>query len=208
MDGVRLGRPQVKKTLITVTVLGILGAGILFIKHAIASPAKAAAHNLAVLNGLIVGKTTETELLTRKEFQTVERACLQADCFYRMETENTFLNRLRLAPVTRISTVVRVREGLVTEVLAFTMKAGLPAISLKQVPEMPSGCISSPCVKRFMLPNKALVGIGILFSSESDIRDHIPEAVNSECLSRLHGCNTYAELMPVTKYLDLEATGR
>jgi hypothetical protein len=198
----------VKKVLITIVVFGALGAGVLFIKHAIAAPARATERNLAAINGLTVGTTTEVELLARKEFQTVERRCFQSDCQYLMETENTFLNRLRLAPVTVISIVVRVREGLVNGVLVFTRKAGLPAITVSQVVELPSGCSSSPCVKRRMLPNKTFLGISIVFSSESDIRNHMPEAVNSACLSRLHGCNTYADLMPITKELNLEAAGR
>ena len=197
-----------KKVLITIVVFGALGAGVLFIKHAIAAPARATERNLAAINGLTVGTTTEVELLARKEFQTVERRCFQSDCQYLMETENTFLNRLRLAPVTVISIVVRVREGLVNGVLVFTRKAGLPAITVSQVVELPSGCSSSPCVKRRMLPNKTFLGISIVFSSESDIRNHMPEAVNSACLSRLHGCNTYADLMPITKELNLEAADR
>jgi len=200
--------PHVKKILITITFFGILGAGVLFIKHVIAAPARATERNLAAINRLTVGNTTEAELLARKEFQTVERKCFQDLCFYQMEAENVFLNRLHLAPVTRTLTVVRVRDGLVTEVLVFTIRAGLPAISLRQVPKMPPGCGSSPCVQRRVLPNKVLVGIGITFSSESGIRNHIPEAVSSECLSRLHGCNTYAELMPITKNLNLEADSR
>src|SRR5260221_10445384 len=103
-------------------VLGILGAGVWLIKYAVAAPAKAAAWNLAAINGLTSRKTTEAELLTRKEFQTIERKCFQDICFYQMEAENVFLNRLHLAPETRTSTVVRVREGLVTEVLVFTIK--------------------------------------------------------------------------------------
>jgi len=200
--------PHVKKILITITFFGILGAGVLFIKHVIAAPARATERNLAAINRLTVGNTTEPELLARKEFQTVERKCFQSDCQYLLETENTFLNGLRLAPKTVISIVVRVREGLVTGVLVFTRKAGLPAITVSQVMELPPGCGASPCVKRRMLPNKTLVGISIVFSSESDIRNHVPDAVNSACLSRLHGCNTYAELMPITKNLNLEADSR
>src|SRR6266700_7513086 len=98
--------PHVKKILITITFFGILGAGVLFIKHVIAAPARATERNLAAINRLTVGNTTEPELLARKEFQTVERKCFQSDCQYLLETENTFLNGLRLAPKTVISIVV------------------------------------------------------------------------------------------------------
>ncbi len=191
-----------------VVILGIIGVGALFIKHAIAAPASAAARNLAAINGLTVGTTTEAELLARKEFQTVERKCFQSDCQYLMATENAFLNRLHLAPVTRMFTAVTVRDGLIIRISVVTLKAGLPGISVSQMLEMPPGCASSPCVRRQVLPNKVLMGISIAFSNDSGIRNHIPEAVNSECLSRLHGCNTYADLMPLTKELNLEATGR
>jgi hypothetical protein len=196
-----------KKYLITIIVLGIVGGGV-FIRHAVAAPARDAARNLAAINGLTVGQTTEAELLTRKEFQTMERTCFQADCFYRVETRNTFLSGLHLAPATRMSTAVAVRNGLVTGVLVFTLRDGLTAVSLRQVSEMPAGCNSSPCVKRMVPPNKVLVGIAILFSSDSNIRNQMPEAVNGECFSRLFGCNTYAELLPITKNLDLEAAGQ
>src|SRR5258707_14247173 len=91
---VTTGGPHVKKTLITIMVLGILGAGVWLIKYAVAAPAKAAAWNLAAINGLTSRKTTEAELLTRKEFQTIERKCFQDICFYQMEAEKVFLNML------------------------------------------------------------------------------------------------------------------
>jgi hypothetical protein len=103
---------------------------------------------------------------------------------------------------------VSVRDGLVTRVSVSTQQAGLRAISINQMLELPSDCGPSPCVRHLKPRNKAFAGINIVISNESGIRNHIPEAVNSECLSRLHGCNTYAELMPITKELNLEAAGR
>ena len=179
-----------------------------FVHYAIRAPSRAAARNLAAINGLTVGTTTEAELLTRSEFQTIERACLEGDCFYRMEAENTFLNRLHLASRTLIWTMVAVRDGMVIRVSVFVIKDGLHAISITQMREMPSECISSPCVRRNMTPSKTLLGISILLNNGSPIRNHLPEAVNSECLSQMHGCNTYAELMPITKDLNLDATLR
>ena len=51
-----------KKYLAAIIVLGIVVAGV-FIRHAIAAPARDAARNLAAINGLTVGQTTEAELL-------------------------------------------------------------------------------------------------------------------------------------------------
>jgi len=197
-----------KKPLIAVIILGIFGAGFVLIKSAIDAPAKKAALNLAAINGLEVGKTTEVELLTRKEFQTVERSCLKSMCSYHTETDNTLLNTLHLAPRTQMSTWVRVQDGLVTHVTVYITTAGLQAISMKQVSQLPPDCRSNPCAERMTIPRKNLLGASIVFSSESDIRNHIPDAVNSACLSRVHGCNTYAELMPISKDLDLKPAGR
>lgn len=195
------------KYLLPTIVLILVAAGI-FIRYEIVAPARAAALDLEAINGLTVGRTTEAELLGRSAFQKIDRQCFQADCLYHMETENKFLNRLHLAPATHMSTGVAVRDGLVTGVFVFTMKAGLPAISLRQVLEMPAGCSSSPCVKRLVLATRVLASIAILFSSDSVIRNHLPEAVNGKCFSRLHGCNTYAELLPVTKNLNLEGAAQ
>jgi hypothetical protein len=194
-----------RKYLLVMSILVAVVVGTLFVRHAILAPARAAAFNLAAINGITVGQTTEAELLRRTAFQTVDRECYQADCFYHMETENKFLGRLHLAPDVYMSTGVSVTNGLVTGVLVFTMKTGQPAISFRQPEKMPSGCNSDPCVQRLMLPNKTLTGISIQFSSASDLRNHVPELVNSECFSRLHGCKTAAEFVPITKNMNLEA---
>jgi hypothetical protein len=122
-----------------------------------------------------------------------------------MYAENMFLNRLHLAPRTLMSIVVSVNNGMVTEVAVMTMKWGLPPISLRQVETLPSECNSNPCVKRMVPPNKVLASIRVLFNGDSELRNQMPESVNPECLSRLHGCNTYAELLPGTRSLNLDA---
>jgi hypothetical protein len=53
-------------------------------------------------------------------------------------------------------------------------------------------------------PNKVLASIRVLFNSDSELRNQMPESVNPECFSRVHGCNTYAELLPGTKSLNLD----
>jgi hypothetical protein len=182
-----------------------MGIG-LFIRYQILAPARAAAFNLESINGITVGQTSEAELLGRSAFQTADRECFHADCFYHMETENKLLSRLHLAPATHMSTSVWVRDGMVTSVLVSTKKKGQTAVSFRQVEKMPSDCNSNPCVKRLIPPNKTLMGIAILFNSDSAIRNHMPEVVNSECFSRLHGCKSSQELLPFTKDLNLEAT--
>jgi hypothetical protein len=185
-----------------VLVMVVAGCGI-FIRYKVLAPAKVAASNLEAINGLTVGQTTEAELLGRSTFQKIEEECSQGDCIYHMEAENNLLNKLHLAPRTRMATAVFVREGMVTGVLVYTKKAGFPAISFRQVSEMPSGCSSDPCVKRLAPPNRALAGISIVFSNSSEMRNHMPDAVNADCFSRLHGCATPAEFLPVTRNLDL-----
>jgi hypothetical protein len=181
----------------------MLVATVIFIRYEIAAPARAATNDLEAINGIIVGRTTEAELLGRDAFQKVDRRCFEAE-IYHMETENTFLNRLHLAPRTLMSTAVSVNNGMVTGVVVLTMKWGLPPISLRQVAALPSECNANPCVKRLVPPNKVLVSIRVLFNSDSDLRNQMPESVNPECFSRVRGCNTYAELLPGTKSLNLD----
>lgn len=193
------------KKYIVLTVVITLVAALTLIRYAIAEPARAAARNLEAINGIAVGQTSEAELLGRDAFQKADRQCFEAECFYHMETENKLLNRLHLAPKTQMSTSVSVNNGMVTGVLVFTMKWGLPPIALRQVPKMPPECSSNPCAKRLVPPNKVLASITIVFTKDSVMRNQMPETVNAECFSRLHGCNTYAELLPGTKSLDLDA---
>lgn len=187
------------------TIVVVLVAAVIFIRYEIVAPARAAARDLEAINGIIVGKTTEAELLGRSAFQTIDRHCNEGACYYHMAAENMFLNRLHLAPRTLMSTVVYVNNGMVTGVYFLTMKWGLPPISLQQVETLPSECKSNPCVKRRVPPNKVLASINVLFNGDSDLRNQMPESVNPECLSRLHGCNTYAELLPGTRSLNLDA---
>ena len=193
-----------KKYLIPIIIVSLVGIGI-FIRYQILAPARAAAFNLEAINGLTVGQTSEAELLGRTAFQTIDRECSNTDCSYQMVTENKLLSRLHLAPATHMATVVFVREGMVSGVLVFTMKTGQPAISFRQVEKIPSDCNSTPCVKRLVLPNKELMGISILFNGDSAMRNHMPEVVNSDCFSRLHGCKSSEEFLPYTKNLNLEA---
>ncbi len=194
-----------RKYLLLAACLGFV-AGSIFLWLAIANPAKTAARNLVAINSLSAGETTEVELLSRPEFQKIERTCIQESCFYHMEAENTLLNRLHLAPRTFMGTNVAVRDGVVVAVSVSMVRYGRPAISIKQVWAMPQDCSAMPCVKLLIPPNKVLVGIQIIFDHQSGLRNHIPEAVNTRCLSRLRGCTRYAELMPLVKELNLEET--
>jgi hypothetical protein len=192
------------KKYLVASLVTIFVAVSIFIRHEIVAPARAAARDLEAINSITVGKTTEAELLERNAFQTIDRRCFEAECFYHMETENKFLNRLHLAPRTLMSTAVSVNNGMVTGVVVLTMKWGLPPISLRQVATLPSECNSNPCAKRLVPPNKVLASIRVLFNGDSELRNKMPESVNPECFSRVRGCNTYAELLPGTKSLNLD----
>jgi hypothetical protein len=194
-----------RKHLVLAAGLGFVIAAA-FLWYGIASPAKAAARSLAAINSLSAGETTESELLSRPEFQRIERTCMQENCFYHMEAENTLLSKLHLAPRTFMSASVTVRDGLVVGVSVFLFRANRPAIVLSQVQKMPPDCHKIPCVKLLVPPNKILMSISILFDSQSDLRNHVPEAVNTRCLAQFHGCTRYAELMPLVKQLNLEET--
>jgi len=185
-------------------VVLVLAAGVL-IRYLINAPARTAAANLAAINAITVGQTTEAELLRRPEFQKLDRTCFEADCLYQMKSENFLLARVHLAPRTSLWTLVRVRDGIVSAVSVIVWRSGSPGISLSQV-EQVTDCAYSPCIKDLITPNHVKQSTRISFNNRSDIRNHIPQAVNSDCLSRLHGCQSNAELMPVL--LEITQTGR
>jgi hypothetical protein len=182
-------------------------AVLIFIQYAILAPAYAAARDLQAINGITVGKMTEAELLGRSAFQTVDRHCAEADCIYHTERMNNFLRGLHLAPSTFFGTAVWVRNGMVVQVDVFVNREGLTPIFLRQTRALPAGCVSNPCVKPFVLPNKKLAKIQIMFTDESEFRNRMPEALQTACLSRMHGCSTNDELMPLARGLNLDSIG-
>jgi hypothetical protein len=193
-----------KKYIVPIVVMGVV-AVLIFIQYAILAPAYAAARDLQAINGIAVGKMTEAELLGRSAFQTVDRHCAEADCIYHTERMNNFLRGLHLAPSTFFGTAVWVRNGMVVQVDVFVNREGLTPIRLSQKSALPAECASNPCVKPFVLPNKKLAKIEIMFNNESDFRNRMPEAVQAACLSRMHGCSTNDELMPLARGLNLDA---
>jgi hypothetical protein len=193
-----------KKYLILIVMLGLIASGI-FIRYQIVAPARAAARDLEAINGITVGKMTEAELLGRSAFQTADRHCIEADCFYHTERTNNVLWRMHLAPSTFFGTVVWVRDGMVAEVAVFINREGLTPIALDQKTSLPAECTSNPCVKRLAPPNKKPVSIRVMFNNESDFRNRMPEALQTACLSRLHGCSSYQELIPLARGLNLDA---
>ena len=142
-----------KKYLTPIIILGIVGAGI-YIRSVIVAPARALALDLAAINGITVGKTTEAELLGRSAFQTLDRRCFGADCDYHVERENSFLSQLHLAPHIFVGTSVGVRDGMVTRVSTFMTTQGLTPMVISQKETLPPDCASNPCMKRFVLPTK------------------------------------------------------
>jgi hypothetical protein len=193
-----------KKYLIPIIIFCVAGAGV-FIRYIIVSPARALARDLVAINGITVGQTTEADLLGRSAFQTLDRSCFGTDCQYNVVRTNSFLSRLHLAPHTFFGTTVWVRDGMVMNVSVFVGQYGLEPLLIAQTMKLPAECASNPCVKQSTLPK--LAGTSILFNNESELRNRMPEAAQSACLSRLHGCKTYDELMPLSRGLNLEAIG-
>lgn len=193
-------------TIALATLVALIGVAC-WIAYLVAAPARAAAANLAAINGITAGQTTESDLLRHPQFQNLERHCFGADCLYEMMAENKFLNRLHLAPATSLWTMVKVRDGIVTEVSVIGWRPGLPGLVLTQLPDV-KDCDHSPCIKDLITPNRVLQSTRISFNNRSEIRNHIPDAVNPACLSRLRGCQTNAELMPVLKQINYFASIR
>jgi hypothetical protein len=196
-----------KKYIASTIVLIFIAAGV-FIRYEIVAPAHGATRDLEAINGITVGKTTEAELLGRPAFQKMDLQCFSGDCIYHTERANYFLEKLGLSPRIFFGTMVRVRDGMVTQVTVYTSNGARPALSFSQKKPLPEGCASSPCVKPAILPTKVLVSIMVLFSNESEFRDRMPEAFQTDCLSRLHGCRTYEELAPLARGLNLDALTR
>ena len=69
-----------KSYAIAMAVLAVVIGAAFLAAHLITTPAKAAAANLAAINGITVGQTTEADLLRRPQFQKLERTCFGADC--------------------------------------------------------------------------------------------------------------------------------
>ncbi|HEV8183948.1 MAG TPA: hypothetical protein VGQ61_16320 [Candidatus Angelobacter sp.] len=193
-----------KKYIVPIIVMGVV-AVLIFIQYAILAPAYAAARDLEAINGIAVGKMTEAELLGRSAFQTVDRHCAEADCIYHTERMNNFLRGLHLAPSTFFGTAVWVRNGMVVQVDVFVNREGLTPLRLSQKSALPAECASNPCMKPFVLPNKKLAKIEIMFNNESDFRNRMPEALQTACLSRMHGCGSYQDLLPLARGLNLDA---
>jgi hypothetical protein len=183
----------------------VLIAALIVIRYGIVAPARAAARDLEAINGITVGKTTEAELLGRAPFQKMGVQCSMGYCFYYTGRANHFLRKLGLAPPVFFGTRVVVRDGLVTEVSVYISNGTRVPLSLSQKMPLPEGCSSNPCVKPAILPTKALVSIMILFNNESEFRNRMPEAIQTACLSRMHGCSSYDELMPLARGLNLDA---
>jgi hypothetical protein len=193
-----------KKLLIPISLLG-LGASGIFIWYQIVAPARGAARDLEAINGITVGKTTEAELLSRPAFQKIDLQCSYGECFYHTQRANRFLRMLGLAPHTFLGTIVMVRDGMVTQVSVFMSNSTRPPLSFSQRMPLPAGCASSPCVKPAIPPTKILASIMVVFNNESEFRNRMPEALQTDCLSRLHGCRTYEEFAPLARGLNLDA---
>ena len=194
-----------KKYSILPISLAVVFSGAVALWMAIQAPARAVERNLAAINALTVGETSEAEMLSRKEFQNIDRVCHQETCSYNMEVDNNLLSRLHLAPRMSMWTVVRVRDGLVMSVSVWVnvSKSGLPSVLVAQVQTLPKECSAAPCVKPWMLPNKTLMSVSIMFDHQSDLRNQLPHVINPQCWARLHGCATYAEVIPLLQKLNL-----
>ncbi|MGB8128620.1 MAG: hypothetical protein WCG81_02395 [Candidatus Angelobacter sp.] len=192
-----------KKYIASTIVLIFIAAGI-FIRYEIVAPANAAARDLEAINGITVGKTTEAELLGRPAFQKMDLQCFSGQCIYHTQRANYFLRMLGLAPHTLVNTIVMVHDGMVTQVSVFMSNGTRPPLTLSQKMPLPVGCASNPCVKPVIPPTKVLAGIMVAFNNESEFRNRMPEAAQTACLSRLHGCRTYEEFAPLARGLNLD----
>ena len=193
------------KKYIVPTVVLVFVAAAIFIRYEIMASARDAAGDLEAINNITVGKTTEAELLGRPAFQKMGLQCSMGSCLYYTVRANQFLRNLGLAPNTFFGTRVGVRDGLVTQVSVYISNGKRPALSWSQKMPLPEGCSLSPCVKPAILPTKTIASIMVTFNNQSELRNRMPETIQTACLSRLLGCPTYDELTAFARELNLNA---
>lgn len=195
-----------KKYLLAAAVLGILVAGALLIRYAVNAPALAAACDLIAINSLTVSQTTEADLLRRTAFQKATLECSGGLCSYSTDRENSLLSLFHLAPRTTLSTTVLVQDGIVVQIFAVISSKGTPSVAVVQGSRLPNGCAADPCVKLPHQSDKFSSNTIIQFTNRSELHNRWPQILNAECLSRLRSCNSYAELIPVAKELNLQSS--
>jgi hypothetical protein len=191
---------QVKKYIVAAILLMLVACGI-GVRYAIVEPARAAARALESINGLSIGQS-EGDLLRRSAFQKMPSRCFQEVCMYSSVQTNTLLSFLHLAPRTILSTAVIVRDGTVVQVYFFLFRNGLDPISVAQTSKMPHGCCVNPCLVPRPKFIKVLNGVSIVFTNDSEYRNRFPEMVDTKCLSRIGGCRSNAEFVPLIQAID------
>ena len=204
MTTIKLPGAEVKKYLVPALVLGVVGLGIL-LRYAIVAPARAAARDLESINGLKIGQS-EGELLSRSAFQKAAYQCFEATCMYSSKQTNKLLSAFHLAPYMVVSTAVLVQDGTVIQVYFFIGRQGLEPVSVVQAAKMPIGCTGSLCIVPPPKFIKSARGVKVVLTNESEYRNRFPEMVDTTCLSRIGGCKSYAELIPLIETLNLNAS--
>jgi hypothetical protein len=191
-----------KKILIIGCLVIVLGLGAF--AWAVAAPRRQALDCLTQLKGVRVSRTTEADLLSRPFFQKSARLCTNNVCSYSLFATNTWLSLVHLAPATEIGVIVQVKDGLVFHVWVFGnifFKDSISSVTLDQVPAG-SSCGPRPCVTRDYrtkdrYSSHSISAVKVTFDENSDVSDQLSTGVNVSCLSRLRGCSSADELLPL-----------
>lgn len=168
------------------------------------TPARRARAYMNEVAEVIPGKTTEAELRSKALFGNREPQCHDGECEYDLAAWNSALSTLHLAPSSTVGVIVQVQNGVVTEVWAgasLFSPSGGSTTNLREVAAN-AACGMKPCIRQMHSPQKMpqkFVHTTIFFDGSSDLRRHLAEAINPDCLHRLGGCTDPMEFAPVLK---------
>lgn len=151
------------------------------------------------LTHVMVGQTTDSDLLKNPYFRNAVRECVDNKCSYAVRIDNHILVKLHLAPLSQLIASVNLENGIVSEVLIYgTVIRHNNAetwITWQQIAHAPD-CEQAPCVK-FRRRNEkgpALWAATLIYGGPGN---HLGNAINVNCLSRIGGCKDAAEFMPL-----------
>jgi hypothetical protein len=151
------------------------------------------------LGQVMVGQTTDSDLLNRPYFRDAVKKCVDNKCSYAVWIDNHSLATLHLAPLSQIIASVNLENGVVAEVLIYGIVVRHNNaeiwITWQQMVHAP-GCEQSPCA-RFRRRNDSGSDLWAATLIYGGPGNHLGNAINVNCLSRIGGCKDAAEFMPL-----------
>jgi len=133
--------------------------------------------------------------------------CSAPSCAYSFEFKNTWLRILGLAPSTRLTCTLRVREGILDlrECLFISGNTSASfAASIWEMPHLPQGVPEPFHVSRQWSGARWRVYVQLTPEATSEQR-RIAYSLNLDCLSRIGGCEDAQQLLPSVTWGDTQS---